>query len=123
MKKALVILLCGLLILGGCSKPQEGTKTKVAGETAEETKTEEKKADNSEKTAEEDKASTEFEKVTPQVDEPIVTEETTLGDYTSEFLSQYVEGGKYYILMLNSLTESFYLHCNNLFLLIYYLFK
>ena len=52
MKKALVILLCGLLILGGCSKPKEGTKTKVAEETAEGTKTEEKKADNNKKTEE-----------------------------------------------------------------------
>ena len=83
MKKICILLLAMLMVVSGCGKkPAEnngGEGNKATAEISEAAK------------------NGEFEKVEPKVDEPIVSEETVLGDYTGEFLSKYVEGGSYYI--------------------------
>ena len=83
MKKICILFLAILFVVSGCGK-----KAVDEGKDPKETP-------NSEISETAKKG--EFEKVEPKVDEPIVTEETVLGDYTSEFLSKYVEGGSYYI--------------------------
>ena len=81
MKKICIFLLAMLVAVGGCGKkPAENKSESTASPEISEAA---KKG--------------EFEKVEPKIDEPIITEETVLGDYTSEFLSKYVEGGSYYI--------------------------
>ena len=89
MKKLLLILLSAMLMLSACGEKEE-------------TKTEEKKKETIQQ--EKEVVSEEFGNVKIEVDEPIVTENTVLGDYTGEFLSKYVEGGKYYIVQ-NSIID------------------
>jgi len=133
MKKIIAILLMIMLVaVTACSNKQiSGTPTKVTQETKTENKEEqtqtkeetEKSNDESapEKVEEANKEETkpaeekqpatetpaqdvEFEKVKPVVDEPIVSEDVKIGDYTSEFLSKYIEDGSYYIVQ-NSIID------------------
>lgn len=95
MKKVIIfIVVVVIFVMTGCSQTPQGTPTNSGDESLSATNdvavTEEK--------------SGEFQNVEPQIDEPIVSEETVLGDYTSEFLSKYVEGGNYYIVQ-NSIID------------------
>jgi len=133
MKKIIAILLMIMLVaVTACSNKQiSGTPTKVTQETKtenkeEQTQTKEETEKSNEesapekveeankeetKPAEEKQPATEtpaqdveFEKVKPVVDEPIVSEDVKIGDYTSEFLSKYIEDGSYYIVQ-NSIID------------------
>jgi len=133
MKKIIAILLMIMLVaVTACSNKQiSGTPTKVTQETKtenkeEQTQTKEETEKSNEESApekveeankeetnpaEEKQPATEtpaqdveFEKVKPVVDEPIVSEDVKIGDYTSEFLSKYIEDGSYYIVQ-NSIID------------------
>jgi len=85
MKKLLLILLAAMLAFSGCGKKDE-------------------KAESNDTVQNETTKTDEFQEITPEIEEPIVTDDTVLGDYTSEFLSKYVEEGTYYIVQ-NSIID------------------
>ena len=79
MKKLLALLLCVMFVFCGCGKKQENLKAPE------------------QKASEGSKIEAEFENVESKAEKDIITDDTVLGDYTSEFLAKYVEGGSYYI--------------------------
>lgn len=81
MKKLMALMLCIIFVFCGCGKKQE---------TAE-------GPEKTAKTSDGSKIVAEFENVESKAEKDIISDDTVLGDYTSEFLAEYVEGGSYYI--------------------------
>lgn len=86
MKKLFILMLAVMMVVSGCGKKAEDVVSTEENNVKTQT------------------ATTNFENVEPKAEKDIITEETVLGDYTSEFLLQYVEGGAYYIVQ-NSIID------------------
>lgn len=86
MKKLFILMLVVMMVVSGCGKKEENVVSPEENNVKNQTE------------------ATNFESVEPKAEKDIITEETVLGDYTSEFLLQYVEGGAYYIVQ-NSIID------------------
>ena len=91
MKKICILILAMLVIIAGCGKEKSKMEEAVKNPSEVHVEVEETERE-------------EFGKVDPKAEKDIIDEETVLGDYTSEFLSQYVAGGTYYIVQ-NSIKD------------------
>ena len=91
MKKILVVMLAAMLVLSGCGKKKanDAANTETSTETAGGDM-----AQNTDNSAAAEQAKTAVE---PKVDEAIVTSNEKPGDYTTSFISKFIESGTYYI--------------------------
>ena len=84
MRKFFLVLVAVMVLLSGCGKENPENKSETPDTDTQQTQI----------SKPEDVA---FETVEPSTDEPIITEESQEGDYTSVFISKFLDSGTYYL--------------------------
>lgn len=85
MKRIILVLIALMMIVSGCGKKGQD----IAQNSGQQTEQEQQGTTSNEENAAEEAA--------PLADAPIVTEDKQIGDYTTEFISKYIDSGMYYL--------------------------